>query len=289
MIPDIFLHLRHHLHLSGSGIAVADLHELDGVFFGQQRLQVGVFPAAPGQPQQSVRGASHRPEQPHREVIVQDLAGAFQQRPQNGPVVLALLFGQAEQHVAAQDVRTGHIAGQVILQGIFQHPRTGETQLQLLGRRHFGVGAQNAGRHQIAVALQVDLHVPQRLPQFVLVLKQPRIQPHKKAFLIGAHALRQIFLDRQLPQQGALLLDLFSRPGQRTLQILRGQIQLDQIVHHAGSHGLLDVIEFLKAGQHDERRQRAALPAGAGQGQAVHQGHFHICHHDVRLLALDQL
>ena len=70
MILDILLHLCHYLHLSGCGIALVDLYELDGLFHREQGLQVGVFPAAARQPQQRAGGASHRPEQPYREVVV---------------------------------------------------------------------------------------------------------------------------------------------------------------------------------------------------------------------------
>ena len=58
--------------------------------------------------------------------------------------------------------------------------------------------------------------------------------------------------------------------------------------HDPGAHGLLDVVKFFKAGQHDERGQRPSFPAGTGQGQTVHQGHFYVCYHDVRFFALDQ-
>ena len=129
--------------------------------------------------------------------------------------------------------------------------------------------------------------MPQRLFQLTLLLKQPGVQPHKKAFLIGAHALGKVFLHRQLPKQRPLLFDAFCGAGQRGLQIFRGQVQLNKVIHHPGPHGLFDVIEFLKAGQHNKSGQRPPFPAGAGKGKAIHQGHFYVCHHDIRLFALD--
>ena len=289
MIFDILLHLCHHLHLSSRSIAVTGLHKLDGIFSGQDGLQVGIFTAAAGKAQQGIGGPPYSPEQPDREVVVQDLAGPLQQGKQHCPVVLALDIGQAEQHIAAHGIGSGHIAGQIILQGGFQHPCTGKAQFQLLGGRKLGVGAQFAGSHQIAVAFQVKIQVPQRLFQLTLLLKQPGVQPHKKAFLIAAHALGKVFLHRQLPKQRPLLFDAFCGAGQRGLQIFRGQVQLDKVIHHPGPHGLFDVIEFLKAGQHNKSGQRPPFPAGAGKGKAIHQGHFYVCHHDIRLFALDQV
>ena len=73
------------------------------------------------------------------------------------------------------------------------------------------------------------------------------------------------------------------------MQVLGGQVQLDQIIHHPGTHGLLDVIKFFKAGQHDKGGQGAALPAGVGKGKAVHHRHFYVCDDDIRLFPLDEL
>ena len=288
MIFDILLYLCHHLHLSSRSIAVTGLHKLDGIFSGQDGLQVGIFTAAAGKAQQGIGGPPHSPEQPDREVVVQDLAGPFQQGAQHRPVVLALGIGQAEQHIAAHGIGPGHVAGQIILQGGFQHPCTGKAQFQLLGGRKLGVGAQFAGSYQIAVAFQVKIQVPQRLFQLTLLLKQPGVQPHKETFLIASHALGKVFLNRYFAQQGVLLFYLFSGLGKGGLQVLRGQVQLDQIIHHPGPHGLFDVIKFLKAGQHNKGGQGAALPAGAGKSKAVHHRHFYVCNDDIRLFPLDE-
>ena len=67
---DVLLHLCHHLHLPGGGVALVDLHELDGLLHCEQGLQMGVFPAAARQPQQGAGGAAYRPEQPYREIVV---------------------------------------------------------------------------------------------------------------------------------------------------------------------------------------------------------------------------
>ena len=287
MIFDILLYLCHHLHLSSRSIAVTGLHKLDGIFSGQDGLQVGIFTAAAGKAQQGIGGPPHSPEQPDREVVVQDLAGPLQQGAQHCPVVLALDIGQAEQHIAAHGIGSGYVAGQIILQGGFQHPCTGKAQFQLLGGGKLCVGNDLAAGHQIAVAFQVKIQVPQRLFQLTFLLKQPGVQPHKKTLLITAHALGKVFLHRQLPKQRPLLFDAFCGAGQRGLQIFRGQVQLNKVIHHPGPHGLFDVVKFLKAGQHNKGGQRPPLPAGAGQGQAIHQGHFYVCHHDIRLFALD--
>ena len=249
---------------------------------------MGVFPAAARQPQQGAGGATYRPEQPYREIVVQNLAGAFQQRAQHRPVVLALGIGQAEQHIAAHGIRAGHIAGQVVLQGGLQHPPAGKTQLQLLGGGKGGVGDDLAAGYKVVVACKVQLHVLQRLLQRLLVREQPGVQPHEKTLLIAAHALGKGFLCRHFAQQSVFLFYLFGGLGKGGLQVLGGQVQLDQIIHHPGTHGLLDVIKFLKAGQHDKGGQGAALPAGAGKGKAVHHRHFYVCNDDIRLLPLDE-
>ena len=72
------------------------------------------------------------------------------------------------------------------------------------------------------------------------------------------------------------------------MQVFGGQVQLDQIIHHSGTHGLLDVIKFFKAGQHDKGGQGAALPAGAGKGKPVHHRHFYVGNDDIRLLPLNE-
>ena len=289
MIFDILLHLCHHLHLSSRSIAVTGLHKLDGIFSGQDGLQVGIFTAAAGKAQQGIGGPPHSPEQPDREVVVQDLAGPFQQGAQHCPVVLALGIGQAEQHIAAHGIGPGHVAGQIILQGGFQHPPAGKAQLQLLCGGKLCVGNDLAAGHKVVVACKVQFHVLQRLLQRLLVREQPSVQPHKETLLITAHAFGKVFLNRYFAQQGMLLFYLFSGLGKGGLQVLGGKVQLDQIIHHPGPHGLFDVIKFLKAGQHNKSGQRPPLPAGAGKGKAVHHRHLHVCDDDIRLFPLDEL
>ena len=216
------------------------------------------------------------------------MAGAFQQRAQHRPVVLALDIGQAEQHIAAHGIRPGHIAGQVVLQGGLQHPPAGKTQLQLLGGGKGGVGDDLAAGYKIGVACKVQLHVLQRLLQCGFVREQPGVQPHEKTLLIAAHTLGKIFLCRQFAQQSTLLFYLFGGLGKGGLQVLGGQVQFDQIIHHPGTHGLLDVTKFFKAGQHDKGGQGAAFPAGAGKGKPVHHRHFYVGNDDIRLLPLNE-
>ena len=129
----------------------------------------------------------------------------------------------------------------------------------------------------------------QGLFQLAFALEQPGIEPHKEPLLIGADALGEILLHRGGAQQGALLLDPLGSPAEGVLQVFGGQVQLDEVIHHADPHGLLDVIEFFKAGQHDKGGQGPLLPAGARQGQAVHDRHFYIRDDDVGLFPLDQV
>ena len=175
------------------------------------------------------------------------------------------------------------------MQGGLKHPPAGKAQLQLLGGGQLCIGNDLAAGYKVGVACKAQIHVLQGLLQGTLIREQPGVQPHAKTFPIAAHALGKIFLYRNLAQQGALLFYLFGGAGKSVFQVLGGQIQLDQIIHHPGSHGLLDVIEFLKAGQHDKGRQGAALPAGVGKGKAVHHRHFYVCDDDIRFFPLDEL
>ena len=174
------------------------------------------------------------------------------------------------------------------MQGGFQHPTAGKAQLQLLRGGKGGIGNDLAAGYKVVVACKVQLHVLQRLLQGLLVREQPGVQPHKEPFLIAAHALGKVFLHWYFTQQGVLLFYLFGGLGKGSLQVLGGQVQLDQIIHHPGSHSLLDVIKFFKAGQHDKGGQGAALPAGAGKGKAVHYRHFYVSNDDIRLFPLDE-
>ena len=128
----------------------------------------------------------------------------------------------------------------------------------------------------------------QGLFELRLVLKQSGVQPHEKALLIGAHALGEVLLHGQFAQQRPLFFHPLGGAGQRGLQVLGGQVEFYKVIHHPGPHGLLDVVKLFKAGQHNESGQRAPLPAGAGQRQAVHQGHFYVGHHNIRLFTLDE-
>ena len=174
------------------------------------------------------------------------------------------------------------------MQGGLQHPPAGKTQLQLLGGGKGGVGDDLAAGYKIGVACKVQLHVLQRLLQCGFVREQPGVQPHEKTLLIAAHTLSKVFLRRQFAQQGALLFYLFGGLGKGGLQVLGGQVQFDQIIHHPGTHGLLDVTKFFKAGQHDKGGQGAAFPAGAGKGKPVHHRHFYVGNDDIRLLPLNE-
>ena len=119
MLPDVLLHLGHHLGAVVQrrvGPLVVEHHRR----IAAQQLQRGEgVLLALGYLQNVLHRPPHSPVDGRAEVVVQDLPGGLQGGGQRGFGVLALLQGQ--QHREMPQVHAGHAAGVVLGQGLGGH------------------------------------------------------------------------------------------------------------------------------------------------------------------------
>ena len=133
-------------------------------------------------------------------------------------------------------------------------------------------------------ALQMNLQFTHGLLQLLSV--HVVIRNHIPQKILTQQRTALLVVTRKQRRGGSILR---SNGAQAVQQLLRIEVQLEQIVPCAQLERLLDQFELVVAAQHQNFRRRALLPQLTDELDAVHARHFDISNDDVRLLFLYEL
>lgn len=133
-------------------------------------------------------------------------------------------------------------------------------------------------------ALQMNLQFTHGLLQLLSV--HVVIRNHIPQKILTQQRTALLVVTRKQRRGGSILR---SNGAQAVQQLLRIEVQLEQIVPCAQLERLLDQFELVVAAQHQNFRRRALLPQLTDELDTVHARHFDISNDDVRLLFLYEL
>ena len=133
-------------------------------------------------------------------------------------------------------------------------------------------------------ALQMNLQFTHGLLQLLSV--HVVIRNHIPQKILTQQRTALLVVTRKQRRGGSILR---SNGAQAVQQLLRIEVQLEQIVPCAQLERLLDQFELVVAAQHQNFRLRALLPQLTDELDTVHARHFDISNDDVRLLFLYEL
>lgn len=181
-------------------------------------------------------------------------------------------------------VHGGHKGGQVFGQNIGGHAGDAGAEGGLLFRVQFPV-ADVRHRHRVPGGFQGQAQLFGGGDDLVVGGKGTAVQLDEEPVPVAFQTCRG---GRGGGTQGLFLLHGAAGTLQRSTEIFRRQVQLDQIIHRTHTDAAAHIVKLLIAGEHDEGGQGGVLfPAAGGEGQAVHHRHADVRHHDVRVQFLD--
>ena len=189
-------------------------------------------------------------------------------------------------------VQADHVAGQMLAQDFPDHLQAAGIEVDLLAVVHLvcGVAVNLAVGRQVEGIGEIQPKVPGLDGELLLAVKQVVQQAYEKFVVVALEGGTVLAALLAVGLAGPVFLQALQGPADRGGKGVRGELQLDQIIHGLVVHGLFDELEFFVAGEKDEQRNLpVGLPAGFRQLQPVHFGHFDVRDHDLRGIFLDQL